>query len=90
MKKCLVCGREYQEGKEAISRLDNKTAICSECGVAEAFDRTHSLETLMMRALLLKNEKDFMHLIKLFPELPKETMRNINEKLGRKLFEFED
>lgn len=32
---CPVCGKEYNE-YPAISRKDNKTEICSLCGVAEA------------------------------------------------------
>ena len=35
MKKCPVCGREYSE-PSALSRTDNKTEICPECGIREA------------------------------------------------------
>ena len=35
MKKCPVCGREYSE-PSALSRVDNVTEICPECGVREA------------------------------------------------------
>ncbi len=35
VKKCPKCGKEYT-GYPAISRTDNKTEICSECGTAEA------------------------------------------------------
>ena len=34
-KVCPVCGAEF-EGPGALSRKDNKTEICSVCGVAEA------------------------------------------------------
>lgn len=34
---CPRCNREYS-GYPALSRVDNKTEICSECGVAEALD----------------------------------------------------
>lgn len=34
---CPKCGKEYS-GYPAISRVDNKTEICPDCGVAEAFD----------------------------------------------------
>lgn len=34
---CPKCGREY-EGYPALSRVDNKTEICSECGMREALD----------------------------------------------------
>lgn len=35
IKKCPKCGRKF-EGIGAISRRDNKTEICSDCGVVEA------------------------------------------------------
>lgn len=35
MKKCPKCKKEYEE-HPAISRVDNKTPICSMCGIAEA------------------------------------------------------
>lgn len=35
MKKCPKCGREYSE-HPAISRLDNETEICPDCGTMEA------------------------------------------------------
>lgn len=34
---CPRCNREYS-GYPALSRVDNKTEICSECGVAEAME----------------------------------------------------
>ena len=34
-KVCPICQREYT-GYPAISRVDNKTQICSDCGVREA------------------------------------------------------
>lgn len=36
--KCPRCGSSYEEGTEALSRKDNLTYICSDCGVAEAFE----------------------------------------------------
>ena len=33
--KCLKCGK-YYVGYPALSREDNKTEICSECGMKEA------------------------------------------------------
>ena len=35
--KCPKCGK-YYIGYPALSRKDNKTNICTKCGVAEAFD----------------------------------------------------
>ena len=35
MKKCPRCKKEF-EGHPAISRRDNKTEICSDCGIQEA------------------------------------------------------
>ncbi|MCD7824564.1 MAG: hypothetical protein LUH14_01130 [Clostridiaceae bacterium] len=37
MKACPKCGREY-ERLLALSRIDNKTMICDECGTMEALD----------------------------------------------------
>ena len=37
MKKCPGCGREY-ERLLALSRKDNRTMICDECGTKEALD----------------------------------------------------
>lgn len=36
-KKCPRCGEEYYE-YPSISRLDNETEICPNCGMAEAFE----------------------------------------------------
>ena len=35
MRKCPQCGSEYQ-GHSAISRKDNRTPICPDCGTREA------------------------------------------------------
>ena len=37
MKICPKCGKEYEK-LLALSRTDNKTMICDECGVKEALD----------------------------------------------------
>ena len=34
-KKCPLCGSSIKEGLAAISRRDNKTEICNDCGVVE-------------------------------------------------------
>lgn len=34
---CPKCGRQY-EGYPATSRIDNKTKICSDCGLREALE----------------------------------------------------
>lgn len=34
---CPICGRQYF-GYPALSRTDNKTLICPDCGVAEAIE----------------------------------------------------
>lgn len=38
IKICPSCGKEYL-GHPAISRKDNKTLICSDCGVKEAIQQ---------------------------------------------------
>lgn len=37
LKICPKCGKEYDE-PPALSRKDNKTEICSDCGVHEALE----------------------------------------------------
>ena len=37
IKVCPVCGKEYTE-YPAISRKDNQTEICPDCGIMEALD----------------------------------------------------
>lgn len=37
IKICPVCGTEYED-YPAISRKDNKTEICPECGIQEALE----------------------------------------------------
>ena len=36
-KTCPICGRQYTQ-RPALSRKDNKTQICPDCGVDEALD----------------------------------------------------
>ena len=36
--KCPRCGCSYKNGFGALSRRDNKTEICSDCGTLEAFE----------------------------------------------------
>lgn len=38
LRKCPCCGASIPEGTQALSRYDNKTAICSDCGTREAFE----------------------------------------------------
>lgn len=37
IKVCPMCGEQYV-GAPAISRRDNKTEICPECGISEALE----------------------------------------------------
>ena len=39
---CPVCGKEYK-GYPALSRRDNKTEICPNCGVQEALEDFYKL-----------------------------------------------
>lgn len=36
--KCPRCGNSYEDGLGALSRRDNETEICSNCGTMEAFE----------------------------------------------------
>lgn len=37
IKRCPLCGKTYT-GRPAISRTDNSTAICPDCGTRQALD----------------------------------------------------
>ena len=50
MRKCPVCGKEYQE-PPAISRKDNKTPICPDCGTLEALDAMGATDELKAEVL---------------------------------------
>lgn len=44
MKKCPRCGEylELIESRNALSRLDNQTYICGNCGIEEALEQFHT------------------------------------------------
>ena len=50
---CPVCGKKYS-GYPAISRTDNKTLICSECGTKEALTAFINYE---QKSYLINNSK---------------------------------
>ena len=37
MRRCPKCGKDY-DARPALSRADNQTEICPECGMQEAID----------------------------------------------------
>jgi len=39
---CVRCGNTFEKGIGALSRWDNETEICSDCGVLEAFEHPTS------------------------------------------------
>ena len=41
-KQCPRCGKYYSD-YPAISRKDNKTEICSDCGLSEAFEAMNKI-----------------------------------------------
>ena len=53
MKKCPLCGKEFNEFP-AISRKDNKTEICSKCGHLEAIE-------VYLNAMLDNKEQDKLY-----------------------------
>lgn len=66
-KKCPLCGKEIK-GYPALSRKDNKTEICSDCGVLEG------LNALVISKRTLKLKKKSLQELK---ELS--TMRHCND-----------
>ena len=52
-RKCPKCGK-YYVGYPALSREDNKTEICPECGAREAIESvTISIKMLLLMLLML-------------------------------------
>lgn len=47
---CPICGKEYKE-PPAISRKDNKTEICPDCGTLEALEALGASDELKMDVL---------------------------------------
>lgn len=56
MKICPKCGRET-EWLRALSRTDNETMICDECGTKEALDAAGLTEGSSVRDAILKSSK---------------------------------
>lgn len=50
--KCPKCGKET-EGLRTLSRIDNKTIICDECGTKEALDAIGLTEGSSVREAIL-------------------------------------
>lgn len=50
MAKCPVCGKHYTD-PPAISRKDNKTAICPDCGTLEALESVGATQEMKDEAL---------------------------------------
>ena len=44
MAKCPKCGKTYAQGRGALTRRDNKTEICRDCGYKEAAEKTFSIK----------------------------------------------
>ena len=40
IERCSKCGDDMQRPRVAVSRRDNKTIICPECGLREAMEDT--------------------------------------------------
>lgn len=54
-RKCPKCGY-YYTSHPALSREDNKTEICSECGVAEALESFYASELMLKTEYLYRRE----------------------------------
>ncbi|MCR5329606.1 MAG: hypothetical protein K6E62_00255 [Lachnospiraceae bacterium] len=53
MMKCPKCGKEYDR-LLALSRTDNKTMICDDCGIKEALDDVGITENNPKRKEIMK------------------------------------
>lgn len=59
MKVCPICGESYAE-PSAVSRSDNKTLICSSCGIREALEPLRAAGVMSeahVEDLVKKNKK---------------------------------
>lgn len=56
MKICPKCGRSF-ERLLALSREDNKTMICDECGIKEALDSVGLTEGSSIREAIIQNKR---------------------------------
>lgn len=43
--KCQMCGKLFEKGKGAISRIDNKIEICADCGTIQALKQWEDVLT---------------------------------------------
>lgn len=46
---CPKCNKRYAKNKGALSRRDNKTEICSECGYKEAIEDLERIFSIKRR-----------------------------------------
>ena len=54
---CPICNKEYI-GYPALSRVDNKTEICSNCGIRQALQHTN-LSEVDIENLIQKINKEY-------------------------------
>lgn len=47
--RCPKCGKRYDESMSALSRRDNRTLICPQCGTDEAFEDFGRATGVIMR-----------------------------------------
>ena len=69
--KCPVCGRSFPR-LLALSRVDNKTAICDECGTKEALDAAGLLDGNPVREHILD---EMYHRLRRNADTPQERTR---------------
>lgn len=55
MRKCPICGKEYRE-PPAISRKDNETEICPDCGTLEALEAVGATQETKDKVLMIIHE----------------------------------
>ena len=86
-KLCPRCGEKYT-GYPSLSRVDNETDICPECGLIEAMSPIHSLKTqkLFLRATeILKGiNKQEKQSLKDFQQQVRSVKRKLREKTRRR------
>ena len=56
---CPKCRKPYT-GRPALSRVDNKTDICPDCGMREAIESMNQLDKLVVSVKIKKEETRWM------------------------------
>lgn len=92
MKRCPVCGKEYED-RPALSRKDNVTEICPTCGISEALEAAQCSMIYMVYSpeaditFIMKDQKKTISVVGFYYGEPDEEATK--RFYGRLIAEFE-